>query len=529
LRKLLDSSQAFGISIVSASLVAPDGTVVIAAHSDGEGKPSAQLEPISTLVSATSRWFPLPTIRELWNARVYELRSPVFTNGQLLATISVVVTTAIIADRIRRLTIILLSIAAAGTIIPCVLLSLVANYMSRQVSQIAEDFQEIADADHPGELAVGSDPELAALTDRFNQLSRRVSAGHSQLVSGGDHLFDVVRSLRDAILLLDPSNAILFANQEAREKLPLDADKLEGRPLKSTLGDDHPLVHLVASAIDTGVEAHDVTIELNGGDSFLVSLYKLGHGRTPAGLIAVLRDMKPVIELQTALEYSNRLARLGALISGVAHQLRSPLQGMNLRLELLRGAAHDNRERHIDRIRQEVDRLDKAVEALLRFMRPEELQLTDFDFNQLVREAIAQVKSDHIQVELKLAEQLPQVKADRSMIREALSNVITNAVQAMPVAGVLTLVTRRIGMLLELTITDTGVGIEKERLDHIFDLYYTTKPQGSGLGLALALRAIELNKGTIEIDSRVGEGTSCVIRLPVEETISAETALASSA
>jgi two-component system, NtrC family, sensor histidine kinase AtoS len=530
LRKLLDSSQAFGLSVVSASLIAPDGTVVIASRGDTGGKAAEPFKAISTLSNLTSQWIPFAIIGELWNARVYELRSPVFADGRPLATISVVVTTAMMADRVRRLTFIVLSTAAAGIILACILLFLFTNRMFRQLFQIARDFGKLADADCGVELVeVNGDEELAALAARFNELSRRVSAGQSQLVSGGDHLFDVVRSLQDAIILLEPSNSILFANQQARDRLTTGGDKMEGRSLKSILGDDHPLVRLVLSAIDAGVEAHDVTLELDQGNSLLVSLYRLGHGRTPAGLIAVIRDMNPVLELQTALDYSNRLARLGAHISGVAHQLRSPLQGMNLRLELLRGAGLESKERHIEKIRQEVERLDKAVEALLCFMRPERLKLTDFDLNQLAREVAAQTKGNHVRVEYRFAQGLPLVRADRSMIREALSNVITNAVQAMPASGVLTLSTRATGIVSELTITDTGAGIEKERLDHIFDLYYTTKPHGSGLGLALALRAIELNKGTIKIDSRVGAGTSCIISLPTGETLAAETALASNA
>src|SRR5262249_40419810 len=157
----------------------------------------------------------------------------------------------------------------------------------------------------------------------------------------------------------------------------------------------------------------------------------------------------------------------------------------------------------------------------------EHLKLTEFDLNQLAREVATQIRSDQVRVEYRLAEGLPPVRADRSMVREALSNVIMNAGQAMPMRGVLTLSTRTAGTLSELTVSDTGVGIEKERLDHIFDLYYTTKPQGSGLGLALALRAIELNKGTIKIDSHVGEGTSCIISLPRAETLAAEAALTS--
>jgi two-component system, NtrC family, sensor histidine kinase AtoS len=522
LRKLLDSSQAFGPAIVSASIIAPDGTIVLAAHGDGEGTRATELKSIAQLKDATSGWLPFAAIGEFWTADVYELRKPILANGRPLATVSVAVTTALMADRMRRLRLIVLSTAAAATIVAWILLSMVTSRIFLQLAQIARDFGKLAGADNGIEL--DGDEELASLSVRFNELSRRVTANRSQLASGGDHLFDVVRSIQDAVLMLDPSSAILFANQQARDNLAPAGEKMEGRTLKAVLGDDHPLVSLAASAIDAGVEAHDVPIELERGSSLLVSFYKLGHGRTPAGVLAILRDMRPVLELQTAVDYSNRLARLGALISGVAHQLRSPLQGMNLRLELLRSAGVENKERHIERMQQEIERLDNAVEALLRFMRPEQLKLTNFDLNQLVRELTARIGSERVQVEHKLADGLPAVRGDCTMLSEALTNVITNAVQAMPAGGTLTVSSRRVGAAAEVTIADTGFGIEKERLDHIFDLYYTTKPHGSGLGLALALRAVELNKGTIKIDSRVGEGTTCTISLPTAESLAGESA-----
>lgn len=527
LRKLLDSSQAFGPEIVSASIIAPDGTIVLAANGDGEGKRASGLKSIEQLRRIASGWLPFAAIGEFWTANVYELRRPIFANGRPLATISVAVTTALMTDRMRRLILIVLSTAALDTILAWILLSMVTSRIFRQLAQIAREFGTLAGADSGIEL--DGDEELASLTGRFKELSRRVTADRSQLASDGDHLFDVVRSIQDAVLMLDPSSAILFANQQAREKLAPAAEKMEGRTLKSVLGEEHPLVRLAASTIDSGVEAHDVPIELERGASFLVSFYKLGHGRTPAGALVILRDMRPVIELQTALDYSNRLAQLGALISGVAHQLRSPLQGMNLRLELLRNAGIENKERHIERLQQEVDRLDNAVEALLRFMRPDQLKLTDFDLNQLVRELAARVRSERVQVEDRLAEGLPAVRGDRTMLSEAVSNVLTNAAQAMPAGGTLTISSRRVGAAAEVTVADNGFGIEKERLEHIFDLFYTTKPHGSGLGLPLALRAIELNKGTIKIDSRVGEGTTCTICLPTAESVTAESALTRSA
>ncbi len=526
LRKLLESSEAFGASIVSATVVAPDGTVIVAAHREDEGRPSPALKPIGALRDLTFGWFP-SAITNPWNTDVYELRRPVFAHGHQVATISVAVTTALMVDQVRHLRMIILGAAGVDFLLVCVMISLLNLRVFRRLSWSDRGLGPLAVADKAVELEVNEDRKLEVLSERFNELSRRVSSARSPLVSGGDHLFDVVRSIQDAVLLLDPSKSILFVNQQAHDQLGLASDKSEGNSLGSALGDDHPLVRLVDSALDAGVEAHDVLIELDRDKSLLVCLYKLGHGRTPDGLLAILRDMKPVLELQTALDYSNGLTRLGALISGLAHQLRSPLQGMNLRLELLKGTGPESKDRHIERIRQEMERLDRVVEALLRLTRPEHLQMTDFDLNQLTREAAGQVRNDRIYVEDQLSPGMLPVHGDRTMIGEALNNVITNAVQAMPNGGMLTLESRRVEAGVELTVKDNGVGIEKERLDHIFDLYYTTKPHGSGLGLALAFRAIDLNRGTIRIDSRVGEATICTICLPNADGDAIEGAIAS--
>jgi two-component system sensor histidine kinase AtoS len=161
-----------------------------------------------------------------------------------------------------------------------------------------------------------------------------------------------------------------------------------------------------------------------------------------------------------------------------------------------------------------MNRLDQAVEALLRFMRPEELKVSDFDANALVTELCSHLTTDHITVEYNLAADLAPVRADRGMVAEALTNLMTNAIQAMPNGGVLSLASKSVDSTVELTITDQGVGIDKEKLDQIFTAYYTTKPEGSGLGLPFALRALELNGAKLEIQSQIGKGTVCKISLP---------------
>ena len=297
--------------------------------------------------------------------------------------------------------------------------------------------------------------ELSTLAEKFNELSRQVRADRSRLDSDQTHLFDVVRTIQDAVVLLDANSTVLFANKEAQERLAPKSGALEGAAMTSVLGPEHPLLALVQSTT-AGTDAHDVPLTLPEGGTYLVSFFRLGRERVPAGLLIVLRDLKPVMELETALDSSNRLARLGTLISGLAHQLRSPLNGMNMRLELLRHDSGDAGAKHIDKLRHEVTRLDQAVEALLRFMRPEQLKLSDFDMNELLKELGARAASERVKVEYELDPALPSVRADRGLIFEALSNLINNADQAMAEGGVLKIGSSARGSSVELTIADAA-------------------------------------------------------------------------
>ncbi len=528
LRKLLDSTVAFGPAVVAASIVGKDGNVIVAANGDGEGKPALNLPSVRELDEQASQWLLFTSLPTLLTAKVYEARRRIDINGQPAATISVGVTTALIADQARHLLMVI--VATAGLVIAAAILavSLIANRLLGQLAVLTRGFEQLAAGKSPTELKVSGAQELTTLAEKFNELSRQVREDRSRLDSDQSHLFDVVRSIQDAVVLLDTNGVVLFANKEAQERLAPKSGSLEGASLAAALGPEHPLLALVQSTV-AGTDARDVPLPLPAGGTYLVSFFRLGRERVPAGLLIVLRDLTPVIELETALDSSNRLARLGTLISGLAHQLRSPLNGMNMRLELLRHEAGDAGAKHIDKLRHEVTRLDESVEALLRFMRPAQLKLSEFDVNELLKELGARVNGERIKVEYQLDAALPPVQADRGLIYEALTNLITNAEQAMPDGGGLTLASKLQGSAVELTIADRGPGIGKEQLDRIFDLYYTTKASGSGLGLPFAMRAIELNGGKIAIDSELGQGTVCKVTIPIRANAPAKSAVSSAA
>ncbi len=468
LRKALDSTVAFGPAVVAASIVGDDGNVIVAANGDGEGRPALNLPSVKELDDQASQWLLFTSLPSLLTAKVYEARRGVDINGKPAATIAVGVTTALIADQARHLLIVI--VASAGLVVALGMLAvlLIANRILEQLDLLTSGFEQLAAGKSPSEVKVSGANELSTLAEKFNELSRQVREDRSRLDSSQTHLFDVVRSIQDAVVLLDANGVVLFANKEAQERLAPKNDSLEGASLASVLDPKHPLLALVQSTV-AGTEAHDVPLTLPAGGTYLVSFLRLGRERVPAGLLIVLRDLAPVMELETALDSSNRLARLGTLISGLAHQLRSPLNGMNMRLELLRHEAGDKGAKHIDKLRHEVTRLDEAIEALLRFMRPEQLKLSVFDMNELLKELGGRVNSERVKVEYQLDPALPSVQSDRGLISEALSNLITNAEQAMVDGGGMTLSSSLQGSSVEVTVADSGPGNATDQLDRIFD------------------------------------------------------------
>ena len=276
-------------------------------------------------------------------------------------------------------------------------------------------------------------------------------------------------------------------------------------------------------------------------------LMKLGRGEKVGSI-----DLPPDEELEGVGEsfraISEKLAArsLGRLMAGVTHEVRNPLNAMTIHLELVRehllrlqrsarapvGAVLglEGREdampevsgarEHIDVIASEIKRLDEVITGFVRFIRPEELQLNPVDVKLLIAEVIALVEPDArrsgITCRSDVPDGMPELRADPALLRQALLNLALNGCQAMPDGGRLTMGARvqkdrRVALIVE----DTGSGIPADKLDRIFDLYYTTKPQGSGIGLSIVYRIVQLHGGEIEVQSTEGRGTAFRLLLPL--------------
>jgi signal transduction histidine kinase len=226
------------------------------------------------------------------------------------------------------------------------------------------------------------------------------------------------------------------------------------------------------------------------------------------------------IENQIAL--ARRLTAINSLTGRVAHEIKNPLNSIALRLEMLRSqaaAGESGTESEIAILSEEVTRLDRVVRTFLDFNRPVEMALLDVDLAEVVAEIVHLLEPEAARAGIRIGYARPSsavlVNGDSGLLRQAVMNIAVNAIEAMSGGGSLTFEIALSPATCTLAIADTGPGIPPESREKIFQLYYTTKAHGSGIGLAMTFRAVQLHGGTIEIESEAGRGATFRLTLPL--------------
>jgi signal transduction histidine kinase len=263
-------------------------------------------------------------------------------------------------------------------------------------------------------------------------------------------------------------------------------------------------------------------IELENGQRIQIALDFIAERGERIGALLTMRDAESVRRIENEIELSRRLAAIGRLTSGVAHEVKNPINAIVVHLELLREKMREidpDTRRHMDIIGREIHRLDRVVQTLVDFNRPLELRLSDFDLRRLM-EDVALLASPEaallgVKVEINLGSEAVPVRADADLIKQALLNVVLNGVQAMSDGGVLSMVARRDETAATIEVRDQGAGIPPEIRDKIFNLYFTTKKAGSGIGLAMSYRVLQLHNGALDFVTEMGQGTTFRLVLPL--------------
>jgi signal transduction histidine kinase len=253
----------------------------------------------------------------------------------------------------------------------------------------------------------------------------------------------------------------------------------------------------------------------------LSSMQKREHGRyveTAQQLQKAYNDLK---ETTNQLLLADKLSALGQLSAVLAHEIRNPLASIKGAVEALEAEIPwEHRKRtFLEAIRAEADRLSKLVNEFLQFARPPRLEVLPITPNAVVRSVVAlvakQAASSGIDIRTRFAQELPPIMLDGEQMKQALLNLVINAIQAMPDGGQLELATERAGSTFRISVLDSGPGVPAKIRDRLFDPFVTTKNGGTGLGLAIAQRLVKQHNGTIRATDRQGGGAAFEIEIPL--------------
>jgi len=343
------------------------------------------------------------------------------------------------------------------------------------------------------------------------------------------HVRNILQSIPTGVLTLDSRGVVTALNNAGEQLLGLRASVVVGRSVDEVLRAAPVLAAWLRAALSGERLIHETELELapDGGRRVTVrasaSELRDDVGRSD-GLVVLLRDTTEVSRLELQLRRSDKLAALGTLAAGVAHEVKNPLHALTLNLHLLRaelaGPEPSTAEikGYFDILRSEMDRIHRIVENFLRFSKPSIPEVTSLNPHALLERVLSLTAfeaADHgVRIVMQFDPTLDALPGDDGQLSQVFLNIVINALQAMPSGGTLMVTTRRSDGWAEIAVRDSGEGIQREILPHVFDPYFTTRPRGVGLGLAIAHRIVEGHQGTIDVESEVGKGTTMIVRLP---------------
>ncbi len=416
-----------------------------------------------------------------------------------------------------------------------------ARSLTRPVKGLVAAAERIASGDLDQEITVKTRDEIGHLASSFNHMTRRLreytgnlkrinaqlEADAATIEKLRRYTENILASIKPGVLTLDLEGRITTLNRSGTEILQLKECDVIGRRITEVFDARERLRSILEEGIISRKLCHGDEISIgeeDGRETLLVlnTAFLYDQNSEIVGLAATFEDITEVRELQKRINESEKLAAMGELAVGIAHEVRNPLGAIKTSAQFLeeKFGPEDIRYRFAKLIVREVERLDQLVERLLNFTRPGEKDFQYEDVNELVENsltlAVLKVNDQRLVVDKHYEKGIPRLFADAKRLQQAFLNILLNAIDAMPGGGTLTVRTslESENRSIKIELSDTGEGIPPHRLEKIFTPFFTTRRRGTGLGLAIVHQIISEHNGTIGVQSKVGEGTLFTIRLP---------------
>jgi signal transduction histidine kinase len=551
LRSLLASSIAYSKNVTYAAVVDQKGVAVAHSFQALEGRGLPEQADLHHLQDGSI----VQMLRAVYSDEIFEVRQRLLFGDRDFGSIRIGVSTLLVRNELQGALWQAAQTALGLMLLAMLAATLLSQWLLRPIHIIRAGLSRLGRGEANVRLDLPAGEEFKELGTSFEQVSAQLAAMRAK--PGQTEVETVVERLEDAVAVFNANGEVLFANPAMRTLLP----QLERSNTLDVLPQGHAVRAIVQSTLSSKRAEGPSTLRLASGSAegegdeserLIATTPIEDPERGFTGVMLVIRNLGYLDQVRSTLQYSRKLASFGRLLAGVAHEVKNPLNAMTIHLELLKNklssassesvsaaaasvqtpgsilgqgptavatATVSPAMKHVDIIAAEIKRLDHVMGDFLKFARPGEVKLEPIDVSGLLDDIVRVIDPDAertgVSVRVNCASHIPPINGDAGMLRQALMNLAINACQAMPQGGSVSMSCRPLSSgRVEIMVEDTGQGIRPEHLNRIFDLYFTTKDKGSGIGLSMVYRIVQLHNGEIEVQSTPGSGTRFRILLP---------------
>lgn len=503
------------------TIIAKDGTVL----GDSEENPST-MENHSTrpevMAALATGYGEVVRFSTTLNEQMMYVAVPIQNNSQVLGISRIALPMSGVRNSVNRVTF-LIGLAIGITIILAgFAVWFITRITTRSIREVTRASRKMAAGDLQQNILVRSRDEAGELGEAFNDMANNIRKLVESISAEQSKLTTVLYNMTDGVIVTDKEGNITLANQTAGKLFNFQAVAVNAKTVIEATH-DHEVANLTERCLATG-EQFNTQVELTSGKYLRVVAIPIS-GKVFSGSLLLFQDLTDLRNLQTMRR---------ELVGNISHDLRTPLAGIKVMVETLHDGAIDDKNTAFDflnRIESEVDRLTQMVSELTGLSRIEvgdaELKKEPVNLNELITEAIMQLKplADKQNVTLNpvLPNSLPSVNIDKERLSQTITNLIHNAIKFNRIGGNVTVITTSDDKTVTVKVVDTGIGIPRNSLSHVFERFYKSDKsrteRGSGLGLAIAKHTIEAHGGTIWAQSEEGKGSTFSFTIPLDSEI----------
>ena len=520
LNSLMESAVGYSPTIYEISVTDRDAVVLVSSDASLRGQKLPQRPSVTSLVRAGF----FEELRSLYGPQqTYEFSLPFNLGSGPFGDIRIGLSSALIRDEISPGLKSAGYWALASVLFSTLLAFAVSSISLAPIERISKQLDRISAGEFDLEPVHRGD-ELGQVSTKIIGIGKQLRDVREIFSNLRENLDQVMSGLDDGLLLFNSSGRAVLVSPSVEKFLNGRPEELRGRRISEIFLPGHPVHSALRMEGDEieAVENAEVTLETRQGPRRIgLSAQVIREHGVQMGTLLTLRDLESLERLGSQLEVSERLAALGRVTAGVAHEVKNPLNSMRLWLEVLKAnmPVDPEPQQAVKMLDNEIDRLDRVVKTFLNFTRPVEIQLEETDLPLLLHEVLdaarPSIQQAGLDLRVDIPADFPPLLLDRQLMHQGILNLLLNASEFTNRGGRIMLSLRRAGDFAILDVGDSGRGIPLEDQKKIFQLFFTTRPGGTGIGLANTFRFVQLHNGRIEFESESGRGTTFRIQLPL--------------